>query len=101
MAHRIEILIQPMEPYLSDMNSQVPHMVRNFIEALWVELSRRGWAASSELDNRVNSMRDFGFDFPARQSHQAVKLVEEQIALHMMERYVAFEHLKKRGPAGG
>lgn len=94
MAHRIDIRLR--RPIADD----DVHKVRNFIEDVWASSWRRGWVELELLDERVNTMSDFGFAFPARQSHEVMALVSRCVSSHLMESYVEVVHTKK-APADG
>jgi hypothetical protein len=93
MAHRIDIR-------LGDFTEDEHHKVRNFIEALWLEISNRGWAEMQNFDHRVNPEATFHFVFPARDSHEASNLVRRLAQQHFMTTLIEVTHAKK-APADG
>jgi hypothetical protein len=91
MAHRIEIRLRAF-------SDDEHHKVRNFIEDVWLEVCRRGWAEPQDFDHRVVPGAHFHFAFPARRSHEAVTLVERLIASNFMVRLATFTHEKRAEP---
>lgn len=88
MAHRIDIR-------LGDFPVSDRHQTRNFLEDVWLGLERRGWSQWQNFDHRVNPGAIFSFEFPARESHQAVTLVQDKIVRHYMQTIATFEHVKR------
>ena len=86
--HRIDI-------HFHTIKEEDGHKVRNFIEDTWAALARRGWVEMARMDEHVNGMQDFGFTFPARESHEATVLVEKLIRDHFMTLFVETVHSKK------
>lgn len=87
MAHKIEVR-------LGSFADDEHHKVRNFVEDLWRLLEQRGWVERENFDHRINPGAVFHFSFPARQSHQAVMLVERTVREHFMGSLVSITHLK-------
>lgn len=91
MAHRFDIR------FLRPIAEEEVHQVRNFIEDVCSRAAREGWADLAQLDQRVNEMEDFVLTIPARQSHEARKMLDALIAAHFMEHFVRVTHLKVGG----
>jgi hypothetical protein len=78
MAHEIEIKLESFTP-------DEHHKIRNFLEALWVELERAGWAKWENFDQRVNPGARFTFQVTTRRKlRDAMALVDGVIVRHMM-----------------
>jgi hypothetical protein len=93
MAHRIDI-------QLGDFSEDEHHKVRNFVEAVWQELSKHGWVDLENFDRRIKPGATFHVSVPARASHDAVKLVEAAARKHFVTGLVQVSHSKK-APADG
>lgn len=90
MAHEIEI---KLESFTADEH----HMIRNFLEDLWVELGDAGWAASDDLDalfdHRVKPGARFSFRVTTRRkTRDALALVDQVVARHMMGLFTSVTH---------
>lgn len=78
MAHEIEI---KLEAFTADEH----HMIRNFLEALWLELERAGWATWENFDQRVKPGARFAFQVTTRRKQRdAMALVDRVIVAHKM-----------------
>ena len=87
--HAIEIEVDPPPP-------EDEHRRRNFVEDVWVKAWENGWVENLDfLNRRSDQMWTFSFLFPARQSHQALTLVESLIRSHFMDGVATFRHSKK------
>jgi hypothetical protein len=93
MAHRIEI-------QLGAFSADEHHKVRNFVEDLWLQMSRRGWAEPQNFDQSVKPGARFEFSFPARASHEATTLTEALVDVHFMRGLATVTH-QKRASANG
>jgi hypothetical protein len=93
MAHRIDIS-------LGQFSEDEHHKVRNFIEDVWANVCRSGWAEMESFDHRIKPGASFHFSFPARQSHDAVKLIDGLVSAHFMERFATIAHAKKASADG-
>lgn len=89
MAHRIDIRFR------QQIAGDDVHKVRNFIEDVWASAWRQGWVELEDMDERVNSMADFGFVFRAREAHQATEMISRLVAKHYMGPFVDVVHSKQ------
>ncbi|MBL8550834.1 MAG: hypothetical protein JNJ73_12690 [Hyphomonadaceae bacterium] len=77
------------------------HRVRNFIEDVWLHAHKAGWVANLDfLGLRSSEMWRFGFEVAARQSRNALDMIEGRVRHHMMENVAMVRHVKRRKADG-
>jgi hypothetical protein len=88
MAREIEIQLGPF--------SEGEHLkVHNFVEDVWRETEKRGWAEHENFDHRVNPGAKVQFKIPARASHEVATLVEKLAKQHFMQGTATVTHRKR------
>lgn len=86
MAQEIEI---KLESFADDEH----HMVRNFLETLWVELQHAGYAEWAEFDGRVKPGARFSFQVTTRRKlRDALALVDAVIVAQNMGLLTSVTH---------